>query len=195
MKESLSIKALNNNIDKLFEDELEDVKIIKDIKDVIARYENANDYKLKSRLASSLRSLSTQLRDFQRNNINKDNSQLINQLIDYIESKSDLKFKFEKVDNNYGVYKTVQKCINDNIFMGQKEKPCFVIVSDSRTSSGIFINDYIDHRDRSKFHYMPFVINDKLTDRFCANISDTYIKTIGDRIIDVYNDNKDNLIN
>ena len=67
MKELISIKGLNNKIDKLFEDELEDVKIIKDIKDVITRYENAKDYKLKSRLASKLRSLSTQLRDFQRN--------------------------------------------------------------------------------------------------------------------------------
>ena len=45
MKESLSIKGLNNKIDKLFEDELEDLKIIKDMKDVITRYENANDYK------------------------------------------------------------------------------------------------------------------------------------------------------
>ena len=31
MKESISIKGLNNKIDKLFEDELEDVKIIKDV--------------------------------------------------------------------------------------------------------------------------------------------------------------------
>ena len=33
MKEFISIKDLNNKINKLFEDELEDVKIIKDIKD------------------------------------------------------------------------------------------------------------------------------------------------------------------
>ena len=84
MKEFISIKDLNNKINKLFEDELEDVKIIKDIKDVITRYENDKDYKLKLRLASKLRSLSTQLRDFQRNNINKDNTLVINKLIDYI---------------------------------------------------------------------------------------------------------------
>ena len=194
MKELISIKGLNNKIDKLFEDELEDVKIIKDIKDVITRYENAKDYKLKSRLASKLRSLSTQLRDFQRNNINNDNTQVINKLIDYIESKSDLKFKFERLDNKYDVYKTVQKCINDNIFTGEKEKPCFAIVSNPATSSRIYINDYIDDRDRSKFGYMPFVINDKLTDKIYSNISDADIKAIGDRIIQVYNTNKDNVV-
>ena len=194
MKEFISIKDLNNKINKLFEDELEDVKIIKDIKDVITRYENAKDYKLKSRLASKLRSLSTQLRDFQRNNINKDNTHVINKLIDYIESKSDLKFKFERLDNKYDVYETVQKCINDNIFTGEKEKPCFAIVSNPATSSRIYINDYIDDRDRSKFGYMPFVINDKLTDKIYSDISDADIKTIGDRIMQVYNTNKDNVV-
>ena len=38
---------------------------------------------------------------------------------------------------------------------------------------------------------MPFVINDKLTDKIYSDISDADVKVIGDRIIQVYNTNKD----
>ena len=195
MRESRTIKNLNNRIDKLFEEDSEDLEIIKDIKNAINDYENSNDFRLKSRLASKLRSLSTKLRDYQRNNMSKDNESMINKLINYIESKSDLKFEVENVDNKYKIYRTIQKGINNSLSTGEKENPCFSIINDSRISSKIHIFDYIDNRNRSKFSYMPFIINDTLTDDIPNDISDSYIKIIGNRIIQVYNDNKDNVIN
>ena len=194
MKESKSIKDLNNRIYKLFEEDSEDLQIIKDIKNIINDYENSNDFRLKSRLASKLRSLSTKLRDYQRNNMSNDNESMINKLINYIESKSDLKFEVENVDNNYKAYRTIQKGTNDSLSTGEKENPCFSIINDPRSFSKIRIFDYIDNRNRSRFHYMPFVINNKLTDNIPNDISDSYIKIIGDRIIQVYNDNKDKVV-
>ena len=190
----MNIKGLNNRIDKLFEEDSEDLQIIKDIKNIINDYENSNDFKLKSRLASKLRSLSTKLRDYQRNNMSKDNESMINKLIDYVESKSDLKFEVDTVDNKYKIYRTTQKGINDSLSTGEKENPCFSIINDPTTLSKIRIFDYIANRNRSKFHYMPFDINGTLTYDIPNDISDSYIKIIGDRIIQVYNDNKDKVV-
>lgn len=201
MKESRSIKELNSRIDKLFEEAPKDSQIIKEIKDLINRYENSNDFSLRHESTKSLIDLSKKLEMYSRRAGVKENQVVVKKLINYIESKSDLRFWLETNQIGYKEYQTEQTCVGksnyypyENIFRPDRDA-CFDIINSPKTLPGICVIDHIDNkRDRSHFSSMPFDINGKLTDYIPNDISNRDIKAIGDRIIQVYNANKDNVL-
>ena len=203
MKESISIKALNNKINKLFEDApKKDSQIIKEIRDLLNNYENSNDFIFRHQSTLALKDLSKKLEMYSRRDGIKDNQRIVNKLIDYIESKSDLRFWLETNKIGYKEYQSKQTCIKksnyytyENIFRPTYDA-CFDIVNSPKRKPGIVVIDHIDNkRDRSKFDAMPFDINGNLTEYIPNDISYEDIKAIGDKIIQVYNDNRDNTFN
>ena len=200
MKESRSIKELNSRIDKLFEEAPKDSQIIKEIKDLINRYENSKDFSLRHESTKSLIDLAKKLEMYSRRAGVKENQVVVKKLINYIESKSDLRFWLEANEIGYKRYRTVQMCVGQSNYYPYEDifrdrDACFDIINSPKTLPGIYVIDHIDNkRDRSEFSGMPFDINGKLTNYIPNDISDADIKAIGDRIIQVYNANKDNVL-